>query len=38
VPAATSFLDKLQSYVVELASAAHEHNVVTVHRLHDVAA
>jgi hypothetical protein len=35
VPAATSFIDRLQSYVVEWASAAHEQNVVTEHRLHD---
>jgi hypothetical protein len=38
VPAATSFVDRLQSYVVEWASAAHEQNVVTEHRLHDGAA
>jgi hypothetical protein len=35
VAAATSFVDKLQSYVAEWASAAHEQNVVTEHRLHD---
>jgi hypothetical protein len=38
VPAATSFVDKLQPYVAEWASAAHEQNVVTEHRLHDGAA
>jgi hypothetical protein len=35
MPAATSFVDKLQSYVAEWASAAHEQNVVTEHCLHD---
>jgi hypothetical protein len=35
VPAATSFVDRLQLYVAEWASAAHEQNVVTEHRLHD---
>jgi hypothetical protein len=35
VHAATSFVDRLQSYVSEWASATHEHNVVTEHRLHD---
>jgi hypothetical protein len=35
VAAATSFFDRLQSYVAEWASAAHEQNVVTEHRLHD---
>jgi hypothetical protein len=35
VPAATSFIDKLQPYAAEWASAAHEHNIVTKHRLHD---
>jgi hypothetical protein len=35
VAAATSFVDKLQPYVVEWASAAHEQNVITEHRLHD---
>jgi hypothetical protein len=35
VPVATSFVDKLQPYVAEWASAAHEQNVVTEHRLHD---
>jgi hypothetical protein len=34
VPAATSFVDRLQPYVAEWASAAHEQNVVTEHRLH----
>jgi hypothetical protein len=38
VAAATSFVDKLQSYVTEWASATHEYNVVTEHRLHDDAA
>jgi hypothetical protein len=38
VVAATSFVDKLQSYVDEWASVAHEQNVVTEHRLHDGAA
>jgi hypothetical protein len=38
VPAATSFVDKLQPYVAEWASAVHEQNVVTEHRLHDGAA
>jgi hypothetical protein len=38
VPAATSFIDKLQQYVAEWASAAHEQNVVTEHCLHDGAA
>jgi hypothetical protein len=32
---ATLFVDKLQPYMDELASAAHEENVVTEHRLHD---
>jgi hypothetical protein len=35
VPAATSFVDRLQPYVAEWASAAHEQNVVTEHRLHN---
>jgi hypothetical protein len=35
VPAAMSFVDKLQPYVAEWASAVHEHNVITEHRLHD---
>jgi hypothetical protein len=35
VTAATSFVDKLQPYVAEWASAAHEQNVVTENRLHD---
>jgi hypothetical protein len=35
MPAVTSFVDKLQPYVAEWGSAAHEHNVVTEHRLHD---
>jgi hypothetical protein len=30
-----SFVDRLQPYVAEWASAAHEQNVVTEHRLHD---
>jgi hypothetical protein len=34
VPAATSFADRLQSYVAEWASAVHEQNIVTEHRLH----
>jgi hypothetical protein len=38
VPAATSFVDRLQPYVAEWASVAHEQNVVTEHRLHDGAA
>jgi hypothetical protein len=38
VPAATLFADRLQPYVVECASVAHEQNVVTEHRLHDSAA
>jgi hypothetical protein len=38
VPAATSFADRLQPYVAEWASVAHEQNVVTEHRLHDTAA
>jgi hypothetical protein len=33
--AVTSFVGKLQLYVDEWASAAHEENVVTEHRLHD---
>jgi hypothetical protein len=32
VAAATSFFDRLQPYVAEWASAAHEQNVVTEHR------
>jgi hypothetical protein len=35
VAAATSFIDKVQSYVAEWASVAHEENVVIEHRLHD---
>jgi hypothetical protein len=35
VAAVTSFVDKLQLYVVEWASATHEQNVVTEHSLHD---
>jgi hypothetical protein len=35
VPAAMSFVDRLQPYVAEWASTAHEQNVVTEHRLHD---
>jgi hypothetical protein len=38
VHAATSFADRLQSYVAEWASPTHEQNVVTEHRLHDAAA
>jgi hypothetical protein len=38
VPAAMSFVDKLQPYVAEWASAADEQNVVTEHRPHDGAA
>jgi hypothetical protein len=38
VPAATSFVDKMQQYVAEWASAAHEQNVIIEHRLHDSAA
>jgi hypothetical protein len=38
VPAATSFIDRLQPYVDEWASATHEQNVVTEHRFHDDAA
>jgi hypothetical protein len=38
VAAATSFFDRLQPYVAEWASAAHEQNVVTEHRIHDAAA
>jgi hypothetical protein len=38
VPAVISFIDRLQPYVVEWASAAHEQNVVTEHRLNDGAA
>jgi hypothetical protein len=32
--AAMSFFDRLQPYVAECASAAHEQNVATEHRLH----
>jgi hypothetical protein len=35
VTAVTSFVDMLQPYMAEWASAAHEQNVVTEHRLHD---
>jgi hypothetical protein len=35
VAAATLLVDKLQSYMVDWASAAHEQNIVTEHRLHD---
>jgi hypothetical protein len=35
---ATSFVDKLLPYVAEWASATHEQNIVTEHRLHDDAA
>jgi hypothetical protein len=38
VAVATSFFDRLQHYVAEWASAAHEQNVVTEHRLHAAAA
>jgi hypothetical protein len=38
VHATTSFVDRLQPYVAEWASVAHEQNVVTEHRLHDAAA
>jgi hypothetical protein len=38
VPTATSFVDRLQPYVAEWASAVHEQNVVNEHRLHDGAA
>jgi hypothetical protein len=38
VPVVTSFVDRLQSYMAECVSAAHEQNVVTEHRLHDGAA
>jgi hypothetical protein len=38
VATATSFVGKLQPYVDEWASAAHEENVVAEHRLHDGAA
>jgi hypothetical protein len=38
VAAATSFFDRLQPYVAEWASAAHEQNVVTEHCLHATAA
>jgi hypothetical protein len=35
VAAVTSFVDKLRPYVAEWASAAHEQNIVTEHRIHD---
>jgi hypothetical protein len=35
VAAATSYVDKLQLYVAEWASEAHEQNVVTEHHIHD---
>jgi hypothetical protein len=35
VAAVTSFFGKLQPYMDEWASTAHEQNVVTEHRLHD---
>jgi hypothetical protein len=35
---ATSFFHRLQPYVAEWVSAAHEQNVVSEHRLHDAAA
>jgi hypothetical protein len=38
VAVVTSFVGKLQPYVDEWASAAHEENVVTDHLLHDGAA
>jgi hypothetical protein len=38
VPAAMSFVDRLQPYVVEWVSVAHEQNVITEHCLHDAAA
>jgi hypothetical protein len=38
VPAATSFIDRLQPYMDEWVSATHEQNVVTEHRFHDGAA
>jgi hypothetical protein len=38
VAAAMSFFDRLQPYVAEWVSAAHEQNVVTEHRRHDIAA
>jgi hypothetical protein len=38
VAAVTSFFDRLQPYVAEWASPAHEQNVVTEHYLHDAAA
>jgi hypothetical protein len=37
VAAATLFFDRLQPYVAEWVSAAHEQNVVTEHRIHDAA-
>jgi hypothetical protein len=38
VSAGTSFVDRLQPYVAEWASAVLEQNVVTEHRLHEAAA
>jgi hypothetical protein len=38
VPAASSFVDRLQPYMAEWASPAQEQNVVTEHRLHDATA
>jgi hypothetical protein len=38
VAAVTSFFDTLQPFVADWASAAHEQNVVTEHRLHAAAA
>jgi hypothetical protein len=35
VSTTTPFVDKLQPYMNEWASAAHEENVITEHRLHD---
>jgi hypothetical protein len=35
VPATTSFVDRLQPYVAEWVTAAHEHNIFTEHYLHD---
>jgi hypothetical protein len=34
--AATSFFDRLQPYVAEWASAAHEENIITEHRCEPV--
>jgi hypothetical protein len=35
VPAAMSFVDRMQPYAVEWASVAYEQNGITEHRLHD---